>query len=179
MAMSDEAAAPKKRFNLETVTNIAIILLCVVASVVLIRNHFFPPRPPGMPQGPEVGERLDAVKAILPAGSARTLVVAIAPTCHYCNESMPFYKSLMDERNRKGSPVKVVGAIPAPEAKDEESKHMTAAGVAFDALSPIAFPAIKVPGTPTLYLVDDGGKVQKVWVGKLTADQEKEVLAIL
>ena len=175
--MSDEAA-PKKRFNLETLTNIAIILLCVVASVVLIRNQFFPSGPK-MPEGAKVGEHLEAVKSILPAGSGKTLVVAIAPGCHYCNESMPFYKSLMDERNRKGSPVKVVGAVNAPEAKAEEEKHMAAAGVSFDAVSPVDFQKIKVPGTPTLLLVDATGKVEKVWVGRLQADGEKEVLAAL
>lgn len=177
--MSDEVAAPKKRFNLETVTNIAIIVLCVVASVVLIRNHFFPPRPPGMPQGAEVGDRLDAVKTILPAGSTRTLVVAIAPACHFCNDSMPFYKSLMDERNRKGSAVKVVGAVPGPEAKDEESQHLSAAGVSFDAVAPVDFQKIKVSGTPTLLLVDATGKVEKVWVGQLKPKGEQEVLAAL
>jgi hypothetical protein len=175
--MSDEVA-PKKRFNLETVTNIAIILLCVVASAVLIRNFFFPATPHG-PSQAEVGDRLDAVKPILPAGSTKTLVVAIAPTCHFCNESMPFYKSLMDERNKKSSPVKVVGAVPGAEAKDPEGKHLADAGVTFDGLSAVDFQAIKVPGTPTLLLVDAGGKVEKVWVGKLTADKEKEVLAVL
>jgi len=177
--MSDEAA-PKKRFNLETLTNIAIIVLCVVASASLIHKFFFQqPAGPRMPQGAEVGDRLDAVKSILPAGSNKTLVVAVAPGCHYCNESMPFYKSLMDERNRKGSAVKVVGAIPGPEAKAEEEKHMAAAGVSFDAVSPVDFQAIKVPGTPTLLLVDATGKVEKVWVGRLKPNVEKEVLAVL
>lgn len=178
--MSAETPQPaKKRFNLETATNIAIIVLCVVASAALINNYFLRNRAPQPPEGPKVGERLEAVKTILPAGGGKTLVVAISPTCHYCNESMPFYQRLITERDRKGSTVKVVGAVPGPEAKEAEAQHLASAGVNLDGLSPIDFNDIKIPGTPTLLLVDGGGKVEKVWVGKLNEKSEKEVLAAL
>ena len=44
---------------------------------------------------------------------------------------------------------------------------------------PIDFSAIKIPGTPTLLLVDNNGKVLNVWVGKLDDRHEKEVLKTL
>jgi hypothetical protein len=169
----------KKGFNLETATNIAIIVLCVVASAALIRNFFFRPQGPQAPDQVKVGERIEAVKPILPAGSARTLVVAISPTCHFCNDSMPFYQRLMSERDKKGSAVKVVGAVPSPDVQKAEAEHLATAQVSFDGLSPVDFQKIKVPGTPTLLLVDAAGKVEKVWVGKLDESGEKEVLAAL
>ena len=43
----------------------------------------------------------------------------------------------------------------------------------------VDFSKIKVPGTPTLLLVDDQGKVLDVWVGKLDESREKQVLASL
>lgn len=173
------APAPKKRFNLETATNIAIILLCIIASTVLVRNFFFTPKPPPRPGEAKPGDSIEAVKAILPAGSQKALVVAISPTCGYCTQSMPFYKRLMEERDKKGSPVRVVGAVPAPEAKAAEEQHMNAAGVKFDNLADISFQSIKVPATPTLILVDGTGKVEKVWVGKLDEDGEEEVFKVL
>lgn len=38
---------------------------------------------------------------------------------------------------------------------------------------------LNVAGTPTLLLVDNNGVVQNVWIGKLTSDGEREVLAKL
>lgn len=173
------APAPKKRFNLETVTNIAIILLCIIASTVLVRNFFFANKPAPRPNEVKAGDSIEAVKSILPAGSQKALVVAISPTCGYCTQSMPFYKRLMEERDKKGSPVKIVGAVPAPEAKAPEEQHMNAAGLKFDSLADISFSSIKVPATPTVLLVDGTGKVEQVWVGKLDEKGEKQVLAVL
>jgi hypothetical protein len=41
------------------------------------------------------------------------------------------------------------------------------------------FSTIKVPGTPTLLLVDNNGKVLNVWVGKQDEKGEKEILEVL
>lgn len=169
-----------EKSKLDTIANIAIIIVCVIASVVLVRNFFFQPRQPaGGPPGVEKGERLEALQAALPAGAERTLVLAVSPQCHFCTESMPFYKRVVDERNKKGSAVKVVVAVPAAEAREAEQKHLTDAGVQNDALVTVDFSSIKVPGTPTLLLVDKQGKVLDVWVGKLDEDGEEDVIAAL
>ena len=115
----------------------------------------------------------------MPAGTQRALFVVVSPTCHFCNDSMPFYKQIMDERNQKGSAVKVIAAVPADAAKPEEEKHLTSAGVQPDALVTLDFSKIKVPGTPTLLLVDNQGKVLDIWVGKLDEPRQREVLARL
>jgi hypothetical protein len=38
---------------------------------------------------------------------------------------------------------------------------------------------LNVQGTPTILLVDNQGVVQHVWLGKLPANQEKDLLATL
>lgn len=169
----------KEKSTLDTVANIAIILVCVIAAVVLIRNQFFPPRPPGAPAQVEKGERFDQLKAVVPAGSDRALVVAVSPTCHFCDESIPFYKQIIDQRNQKDSRVKVIAAVPSEEAKAEEARKFASGGATPDGMVNMDFSAIKVPGTPTLLLVDSDGKVLDVWVGKLDEGREKEVLAAL
>ncbi|HVS00077.1 MAG TPA: hypothetical protein VMW27_25850 [Thermoanaerobaculia bacterium] len=164
--------------KLDTAANIAIILVCIVAAAVLIRNNFFPPQaaaPPGMAQA-EKGDQLPVLKAALPQGSDRTLFVMLQPQCHFCNDSMPFYKRLLDERNQKGSQVKVVAAVGRAEAQAEEQQKLAAAGVQPDHVTTVDFSAAKVPGTPFLVLVDNQGKVLDAWVGKLDEDKEQEVL---
>jgi thioredoxin-related protein len=180
--MATETPTPQKKTTLDTIANIAIILVCAIAAFVLIRNQFFPAapqRPPGSPPQVEKGERFDQLKGVVPAGTNRALVVALAPGCHYCNESMPFYKQLIDERNKKSSPVKVIAAVRSEQEKAEEAQKFAGVGTQPDSMVQIDFSKIKVPGTPTLLLVDNNGKVLDVWVGMLDESKQKDVLEVL
>ncbi len=171
-----------KKSPLDTAANIAIIVVCAIAAVVLIRNYFFPPQPappPGAPAMVEKGERFDQLKAVVPAGADRALVVAVSPTCHFCDESMPFYKQLLDQRNQKGSAVKVIAAVPMETMKAEESQKFAGAGANPDGMVQLDFRAVKVSGTPTVLHVDKNGKVLDVWVGKLDEGRQEEVLEVL
>jgi thioredoxin-related protein len=180
---------PQKKSSLDTVANIAIIVVCVIAAFFLslkIRDYFAPQRAPGAPPQIEKGEKYAQLKDAVPAGANRALVVAVQPGCHFCNDSMPFYKRLLDERNQKGSAVKFVAAVPANEKPEEakklvsdESEKFAAVGAQPDRMVNLDFQAIKVPGTPTLVLVDNSGKVLNVWVGKLDSGGEKEVMKTL
>jgi thioredoxin-related protein len=165
-----------ERSKLDTIANIAIIVVCVIAAYVLIQRYFFTPEAPPQPGQVQAGEQLDPLRDVVPAGTDRALVVALSPTCKFCTESMPFYKRLIDERNEKGSKVKVIAAVPAEEAKEAEKQTMDEAGVSPDQLVAVDFASIKVPGTPTILLVDNQGKVLDVWVGKLDSGKERDVL---
>ena len=172
--------APKKS-TLDTVANIAIIVTCAVALALMVNRFFFnkPVPPAGAPPQAEVGEQFDQLRQVVPAGSQKALVVAISPTCHFCDESMPFYKRLIDERNQKGSGVKIIAAVPADEAKAPEAEKFAAAGVQPDSLVTMDFASIKVPGTPTILLVDNQGKVLDVWVGKQDSGGEAKIIETL
>jgi len=176
-----QAPTPKTRSTLDTVANIAIILVCAIAAFILIRNNFFNRPQAGGPRPPEaaVGEQFDALRQVVPAGTDRALVVAVSPTCHFCTDSMPFYKRLIDERNGKGSKTKVIAAVPREEARAEERQKMASAGVNPDDVVAVDFQNIKVPGTPTVLLVDNQGKVLNVWVGKQDSSGEEKILKTL
>lgn len=172
--------APKKS-TLDTVANIAIIVTCAVALALMVNRFFFnKPQPPaGGPPQAEVGEQFDQLRQVVPAGSQKALVVALSPTCGFCNESMPFYKRLIDERNQKGSGVKIIAAVPAEEVKAEEAKKFAEVGAQPDSLVTMDFASIKVPGTPTILLVDNQGKVLDVWVGKQDSGGEEKIIETL
>jgi thioredoxin-related protein len=171
-----------KKSALDTAANISIIVVCAIAAAALIRNQFFPARPtppPGSPPSAEKGERFEQLKAVVPAGSQRALVVALSPACHFCDESMTFYKRILNERDQRRSPVKFIAAVAAEDMKIEEAQKLATAGAQPDSLVQLNFGAVKVPGTPTLMLVDNEGKVLDVWVGKLDASRQQEVLNAL
>jgi hypothetical protein len=176
-----QAPTPKTKSTLDTVANIAIIVVCAIAAFILIRNNFFKPNQAGGPRPPEIaaGEKYAALGQMVPAGADRALVVAVSPTCHFCEESMPFYKRLVDERNQKGSKVKVIAAVPRKEAQAEEQQKMAAAGVNPDGVVVLDFDSVKLRGTPTILLVDTAGEVHEVWVGKQPVSGENEILEAL
>jgi thioredoxin-related protein len=170
-----------EKSKLDTIANIAIILVCIIAAVILIRNNFFPgsSRPAGAPPEAKKGETYAELRQVVPAGTDRALVLALSPTCHFCNDSMPFYKQLLDQRNQKGSAVKVIAAVPGDDVKSDEEKNFTSHGIQPDSIIAVDFKKIRVPGTPTVLLVDNQGKILDVWVGKLDGSREREVLARL
>ena len=180
MPTAPVSPTPRSRSTLDTVANIAIIIVCAIAAFILIRNNFFnKPQPGQRPPSAEVGEKLDALREVVPAGTDHALVVAVAPGCHFCTESMPFYKRLLDERNQKQSKTRVIAAVPNEGAKAEEQQKLASAGVNPDALVAVDFQDIKVPGTPTIFHVDNQGKVLGVWVGKQDSSGEDEILEAL
>ena len=167
------------RSKLDVVTNIAILLTCVIASTVLVRREFFAPAPAPPPGTVNAGERFDALRAAVPAGAERAMVLALAPGCHFCNDSMGFYKDLIARRDRSRSPVKVVAAVSSGEARAPEASKLAASGVKPDAVVQLDFRAVKLQGTPTVLLVDRQGKVLSVWVGLLDARSQDQVLSRL
>jgi hypothetical protein len=177
--MTVESPQKPPKSPLDTAANIAILIACAALVAMVARNTIFQPKPAPPPGAATKGETLAALQAVLPAGSEKTLVMAVAPGCHFCDESLPFYKQLIDQRNQKGSAVKVIAAVPAEDAKTPESAKFSGAGIQPDQMVHVDFAKIKVPGTPTLMLVDNRGKVLAVWIGKLDESSQKDVLARL
>ncbi len=77
----------------------------------------------------------------------KTLLIAISSTCHFCQESQPFYRQLA---NAPGVTANLVAVLPTPQRDGVNS-------------------------TPTLLLVDGRGKVEKAWIGKLDDAGQKQV----
>lgn len=78
------------------VTNSAILLVCLVASVAIVKNTFFrPPATPAAPPQVAAGDVLEALEPLLPPLAERTLFIALGPDCQYCEKSLPFYARLM------------------------------------------------------------------------------------
>lgn len=101
---------------------------------------------------------------------SKTLLIAISSTCHFCQESRPFYQQLA---NTPGATANLVAVLPMPQGEAENYVHSTISS-SLRVVS-ASLDTIGVRGTPTLLLVDGHGKVENAWVGKLDNVGEKQV----
>jgi hypothetical protein len=157
--------------KLETLTNITIIAVALIAGTVLVRNHFFPrPAPPARPQ-PGTGMKV-AIPGVDWAARGSTLLLALSPNCQYCTESAPFYRRLAAELSK--TPVHLTAVFPDHAQKARE--YLTSLGVPVDDVRQVAPASLPIRGTPTLLLVDRDGIVRRVWAGQLSAEAERDVI---
>ena len=112
----------------------------------------------------------------------RHLLMYLKSTCRFCDESKPFYERLASHvRLQQGSPprltvlstdsVQVIGGYVA--------NNTALSGVSIFSLDTTLLTQLRLPGTPSLVLVNSRGIVQRVWLGKLSAQGETDVFSTL
>src|SRR6185295_19263171 len=161
-----------KRF--ESVTNIAILIAALIASVVLVRNYLLSGPGRRLPPQVAVGETF-ALTDVDWKGNGNTLVLALAPGCDSCSESAPFYRRLMAELAAQRIHVTAV----LPESVEESREYLRNLNVEIGDVRQGSFELLKIRGTPTLILVDEQGVVRNVWLGRFPPDKEQQVIDIL
>ena len=92
--------------------------------------------------------------------------------CGFCQESMPFYRRLL-ERDHEDLGI----VVAAPPSDRVIGDYLASEGVNPDSIVFVDLSELSVPGTPTLLLADDEGQVMRAWVGLLNAEREAELIA--
>lgn len=158
--------------RLQSAANIAVLL----ASVGVLWMVWQRAQPTGTEPPPTyaVGEQMDAVDGVDFRGSERTLVLALREDCRFCQDSVAFYQKLTAAVGATAERALQVTVV-STDAQAALSTYLKANGVEVDHIVSIRPGALKIPGTPLLLVVDSQGVVQRVWRGRLAADQEREV----
>ena len=101
-------------------------------------------------------------------------MIAIRRGCPYCDASLPFYRQLGEQErsNTLGAHVLLV----MPNDASTGSGLLTKADVEVQAIFGQELHALKVSGTPTVLLLDSGGRIEREWIGQLTPLREKDVI---
>ena len=152
-----------------------ILVSVVVLGVIGIRYTSLLELPIQSPANQAVGEQLDSVAlgVDFDAG-AKTLIMVLHSDCVFCQQSVPFYRRLL-ESNTADTQM-VVAASPDDDAM---INYLEAEDINPDTLVFVEPEMVPVPGTPTLLLVDDQGLITHAWVGLLSDDREAEVIDAL
>lgn len=178
-----------KNFNekIQLTANWIVIFAAVVVVGIGVQRFFSPAQPipqqqlvqqqqPNLPQQqfkiePTVGENFSLPDLEL-AKDSKTLVMVLQTGCHFCTESLPFYKRVAE--SLKDNNIKIVAVFPS-EIKDGE-EYLAKAGIKNVDVKQATLSNINVAGTPTLMLLDKDGKITNYWVGKLSPVKEEEVI---
>jgi hypothetical protein len=163
--------------KIEIFANVAIIGVALVLAGTLVRTYILP--------RPVVNSSVQNAQLIHPGTrfssqvvdwgkNNQTLVLALSQKCHYCSESANFYKRIVESHSRD---TRLIALLPQDAPTGQ--KYLQDLGVSVDEVKQASLDSIGVQGTPTLLLVDKDGVVQNVWIGKLSENEESEVLAKL
>jgi thiol-disulfide isomerase/thioredoxin len=162
--------------KLETVTHVFVIGLCCLAGGLLIEQRFFSSPEAEMVSPPDfVGREVNLPGADWQAAPVSVLL-QISSTCHFCNESMPFYKQLMEARQAHAAKVPVI--VASSDAVAVMRKHLEDRQVIVDKVLHSRLESFGT-GTPTVYIVDSKGVVVRAFIGKLDSSGEKALLSIV
>jgi len=158
--------------------NAVTIVAALLLSVVLVKVYLLPPQQlksrataPVAAVGTNMKGRLTGVDY---QKNGRTLVLALSTQCHFCTESAPFFRKLSESARPN---VKMVAVL--PQSIPEGEQYLSGEGLQVDLVKQESLSRLGIRGTPTMLLVNGAGVVTKVWVGKLEAKQQQQVLSLL
>jgi thiol-disulfide isomerase/thioredoxin len=157
--------------KLETVANIAIIVVAILFSAVIIQKYLLPSSSQPERAAPVIGKQMN-LSDVNWASQPKTLVLALSTNCRFCDESAPFYKRLLEET--KGKNIRFVAVFPTK--TEDSTKHLEKLGINGFEVKQAPTSALDASGTPTLILTNDKGEVTNFWIGRLPANKESEVI---
>ena len=159
--------------KLEVTANISLIAISVLFGFVLLKNQVFSDRsrqPPELSPGTRI-----TLSGVDWKSRHWTLLLALSNQCRFCSESASFYKRLT--AGVATDSVRVIAVL--PQSIDIGREYLKSLDLSIEEIRQTPMEALKVSGTPTLILVNEEGIVGKVWRGKLSAEKEAEVMALL
>jgi hypothetical protein len=159
------------RANFELGAQVIIAIAVLVVAGVLIKRQISPQRlsPYDRPRI-NAGERLN-LPDVDWKQSKKRLVFFLNKDCHYCTASAPFYKQLTEEGLKHG--VRSLAVL--PNSMEEAKAYIQSVKLPIDDVRIGPLSSYKIPGTPTVLLVNGSGTVERVWSGAAPGS-EKQML---
>jgi peroxiredoxin len=155
--------------HLERTANVAIIIACAVVVGHLVYQDLAPSRAKGTYR---TGDHISDTPGLKLKSAHLSLILYTSSSCHFCQESLPFYEKLTKAARQAGARVVAV----SPEPASENDKFLRAHGVVVDDAVGAAENRIALRGTPSVLLVKRNGTVVDAWYGKIAASMESDVV---
>lgn len=160
--------------RVELTANILIIVVALLLTGLIGQRYFFARSNKQAEIMPTIGKTVNLPNEDWSA-QPKTIVLALQTTCHFCNDSAPFYKRLVEHAKNKN--IKIVAVL--PQSVEESTAHLTKLGLSGLEIKQAPISVLDTSGTPTLIIANQKGEVTSFWVGKLPPEKETEVINTL
>lgn len=157
--------------QLETITNLAIILAVIMLGYFFVQRYFLSEISQSQSKEIVKGTKI-SLGDIDWQANQKTVLLVLQKDCQFCSESMSFYKTIVEKTKEKG--IKLVAVF--PNSSEEGIQYLKENGVDIQETKQAGKSEINIKGTPTLILVNNKGEVENSWIGKLPSEKEKEVI---
>jgi hypothetical protein len=170
---------PTGNSKLERVTHICLIAVCLVALGMLLERRFVPKAAsPSM----EATEKALIGKHIAAPGrdwktSQVNAVLYMSTNCHFCQESTSFYREITDVKRPRRQGVSL--SVLSQESPEMMKEYLAKEHIGIDGVYKLPPSIAGLMGTPTWLILDSDGTIRRVFIGKLDASREKELLKVL
>jgi hypothetical protein len=165
------------RSKIGVFADIAIIVVAMIGGAALIKQHWWDAsqrqKPPTQAsEYPAAGSKI-TLPGVDWSLSKHNLLIALSTNCHFCSESAPFYQRIIGEAGMRNG-FSSIAAFPqdAKQSADFLDKY----GIRVNRVVQCSPESIGIRGTPTLVIVDNHGIVKKAWIGRLSVQQEADVM---
>ena len=163
--------------KLETATNIAILLTCVLASTVLVRKlNLFRLGNNNAIYALKTGDVIPPPWGVRPRANETTVVAVVRSTCRFCTASIPFYREVMLTGRRASSSRPVRFVVVSDETSAVTAAYLSSHGLSGAQIISAPAATLRVAGTPTLLVVDESGIIRDRRVGQLSLEMQREFL---
>jgi hypothetical protein len=163
--------------KLEKTANIAVILAALVLIGFNLYDRFLAPRIRTATFAQKTIGKVLPLSASSAVGTTATIVLFVSKGCHFCSESMPFYRRLAALMPPGSHELSLLGAVPAErDGRKDAEAYFAQNGVVVNGIEQIPFQRIGLYATPTLALLDGSRRVVAVWTGRITGAQEEAVV---
>ena len=167
--------------RLETITNIAMLMALLVFCATVIKDDWLHPQEHQLKSIAQTDNSVRGTQLKLEGVSwnkvDKTVVMALSTQCHFCEQSIPFYQKLSSSPAVSSGHVALVALF--PQTRLEALSFVERNRLHIDNILSVSPQVVGASGTPTVYVVDRTGKIEDVWIGMLSTDQEKELLSKL
>ncbi len=165
--------AIRKALTLERVANAGVLLSVLVAFTLLCYNYAIRNAKPKIEAGLTQGQVLPQLSNY--GDYPHTLLLVLNTQCVHCKANTPFYAQLIAADRRTGHQVHIVAAFPNDIA---DAKHFLDENqLEVDVVPNVNLRQLMIDGTPSLILLNKRGEVMDFWLGKVSPDQESQIMS--
>lgn len=159
--------------KVEAIANVTVILMALAVGCAVLTRYVESSRPPRMVA---TGDHLARLPGLDWNQHRRTLLLVLNTGCHFCQDSVPFYQQLAQAQHLDPVALEVVAVFPNEAGMVREfTAHE---GLTIRSVPEVRLENLRVNATPTLLLVNNEGRVERLWVGILTSRQEIDLLKL-